>query len=125
VPGSSTTPGRTGTRAVAPIRIAFRQENGVGTRERTFAAPWLACALPYRRFAIAGARLGADAVRYTFIVADFHRLLLAGLTGALWSKPGPPWRRRVGLPLILGPSGTRPAHYHQTGAEKGYRFAGN
>ena len=39
--------------------------------------------LPHRRFALtfAGddARLGADAVRYSFIVSDFHRLLLAGL----------------------------------------------
>jgi hypothetical protein len=59
-----------------------------------FAAQWLAYALPYRRFADANvdtltgtlvdtcARLGADAVRYTFIVADFHRLLLAGFSGA-------------------------------------------
>src|SRR5262245_18672553 len=56
---------------------------------RSFAAQWLACAYPYRRFActLAGtrARLGADAVRYSFIVADFHRLLLAGFTGALRS----------------------------------------
>ena len=48
-----------------------------------FAAQWLAYALPYRRFTCAltgaGARLGADAVRYSFIAADFHRLLLAGL----------------------------------------------
>lgn len=36
MPGSSTTPGRMGTRAAAPIRIAFRQENGVGARERVF-----------------------------------------------------------------------------------------
>ena len=87
MPGSSTTLGHMDTRVVVPIRVAFRQENGVGARERTFAAPWLACAYPCRRFActLAGtcARLGADAARYTFIVADFHRLLLAGLTGAL------------------------------------------
>ena len=112
MPGSSTTPCHMDTRAVAPIRIAFRQENGVGTRERTFAAQWVACALPYRRFAIAGARLGADAVRYSFIVADFHRLLLAGLTGALscsltsrhsvpqrvpvgWVSGSPPFRRQT------------------------------
>src|SRR5262245_14488792 len=29
------------------------------------------------------ARLGADAVRYSFIVVDSHHLLLAGFTGAL------------------------------------------
>ena len=46
-------------------------------------AQWLAYALPYRRFACAltdaDARLGADAGRYSFIVSDLHRLLLAGL----------------------------------------------
>ena len=48
-----------------------------------FVAQWLAYALPYRRFvdvlADGNARLGADVVRYSFIVSDFHRLLLAGL----------------------------------------------
>jgi hypothetical protein len=50
-------------------------------------AQWLAYALPYRRFAVAladdRARLRVDADRYSFIVSDFHRLLLAGLSGAL------------------------------------------
>jgi hypothetical protein len=49
----------------------------------TFAAQWLACTLTYRRFAgtlaDACARLGADAVRYTFIAVDLHHLLPAGL----------------------------------------------
>jgi hypothetical protein len=53
---------------------------------RVFAAPWLACVLPCRRFVgiltDADARLGADVDRYSFIVADLHRLLLVGLTGA-------------------------------------------
>ena len=48
-----------------------------------FVAQWLAYVLPYRRFvdvlANGNARLGADVVRYAFIVSDFHRLLLAGL----------------------------------------------
>ena len=30
MPGSTTTPGLMGARAVAPTRIAFRQQNGVG-----------------------------------------------------------------------------------------------
>jgi hypothetical protein len=68
MPGSSTTPGRSNARASAPARVAFRYQNGVGTRDmKSFAAQWLACALPYRRFATilanSGARLGADAVR--------------------------------------------------------------
>ncbi len=96
MPGSATTPGRMNARAVAFMRIAFHTCNGVGTRDNiSFAAQWLAYALPYRRFADAAvgtltgtlenacARLGADAVRYSFIATDFHRLLLAGLTGAL------------------------------------------
>ena len=87
MPGSTTTPGHTDTRAIVPVHIAFHTLNGVGTRnEETFAAPWLAYAFPYRRFARTlagtGARLGVDAVRYSFIVADFHHLLLAGFTGA-------------------------------------------
>ena len=80
MPGSTTTPGHMSTRVIAPTCVAFHTHNGVGTRDKNpFAAQWLACALPYRRFAIAGARLGASAVRYSIIVADFHRLLLAGL----------------------------------------------
>ena len=43
-----------GARTIAPIRVAFRQRNDVGTRdEGTFAAQWLACALPCQRFAVA------------------------------------------------------------------------
>ena len=83
MPGSLTTPGRLGTRDIVPMRVAFRLLDSVGTRKNSsFAAQWLACALPYRRFAIAGARLGASAVRYSFTVADSHHLLLADLTGA-------------------------------------------
>ena len=75
-----------GTRAVATICVAFQQSNGVGSRDKqSFAAQWLAYAFPYRRFARTlagtGARLGADAVRYSFIVRDSHPLLLAGLSG--------------------------------------------
>ena len=51
------------------------------------AAQWLACTFPYRRFAdiltAACARLGADVVRYSFIVVDLHHLLLAGLPAHL------------------------------------------
>ncbi len=84
MPGSLTTPGRTGARADAPVHVAFRSGYGVGARNYfPFAAQWLACAIPCRRFA-AGlaadhARLGADVVRYSFIASDSHRLLLAGL----------------------------------------------
>src|SRR5665811_2381919 len=47
-----TTLGRLGARTIAPIRIAFRQRNDVGTQdEGTFAAQWLAYALPCQRFA--------------------------------------------------------------------------
>jgi hypothetical protein len=83
MPGSATTPGRPGARDIAPVRVAFRAVNSVGSRDMPFAAQWLAYALPYRRFVHAladmHARLGADAGRYSFIVVDFHHLLLAGL----------------------------------------------
>jgi hypothetical protein len=84
MPGSPTTPGCSGACASAPDHVAFRRYDSVGARNiSTFAAQWLACTLPYRRFAEiladACARLGADVVRYTFIVMDLHLLLLAGL----------------------------------------------
>ena len=79
MPGSPTTPGRPGARTHAPVRVAFRDLKRVGARNKTsFAAQWLAYALPCRRFACtltnAGARLGADVGRYSFIVSDSHRL---------------------------------------------------
>src|SRR3954462_15371724 len=92
MPGSQTTPGRPGARADAPVHVAFRVRYRVGTRdEKSFAAPYLAYALPYRRFANAltgtDARLGADVVRYSFIAVDSHHLLLAGLPGAHRKNP--------------------------------------
>jgi hypothetical protein len=84
MPGSATPPGRLGARVIAPLRVAFRLLNGVGTRDsNSIAAQWRAYTLPYRRFAdllaAACARLGADVGRYSFIVMDLHHLLLAGL----------------------------------------------
>jgi hypothetical protein len=78
-----TTPGRAGARDNASVHVAFRETEHVGTRDfQAFAAQWLAYALPCRRFADtladAHARLGADVDRYSFIVVDFHHLLLAG-----------------------------------------------
>src|SRR3954464_13443102 len=84
MPGSLTTPDRPGARAGALARVAFRFGNSVGIRNyETFAAQWLACRVPCRRFApglaARHARLGADVDRYSFVVSDSHRLLLAGL----------------------------------------------
>ena len=95
MPGSSTTPGRPGTRAHAPVRIAFHLRNSVGTRDMNlYEAQWLACLFPCRRFAaaLAGARarLGVNVGRYSFIVSDSHRLLVAGLPAhceKLWTLP--------------------------------------
>jgi hypothetical protein len=83
MPGSPTTPGRMDTRDDASIRVAFHENDHVGTRDYlAFAAQWLAYVLPCRRFAVtltgASARLGADADRYSFTVGDFHLLLFAG-----------------------------------------------
>ena len=84
MPGSTTTPGHMSTRVIAPTCVAFHTHNGVGTRDKNpFAAQWLACALPYRRFADAltdaCARIGGDVDSYSFIAVDFHHILLAGL----------------------------------------------
>jgi len=84
MPGSQTTRGQMDTCDSASICVAFHQTYGVGTPENfTFAAQWLAYTLPCRRFAVTladdCARLGANADRYSFIAADSHRLLLAGL----------------------------------------------
>ncbi len=83
MPGSRTTPGSTDARDTAAAGVAFRVWNHVGAQDETFAAQWLAYAFPYRRFtcvlADADARLGANVDRYSFIAADLHRLLLAGL----------------------------------------------
>lgn len=84
MPGSSTTPGRPSACVGALGHVAFRYTNSVGTRNQfSIAAQWLACTFPCRRFADiltdACARLGADVVRYSFIVVDLHHLLLAGL----------------------------------------------
>jgi len=84
MPGSPTTPDRRGTRDRAPVRFAFHDLKRVGARETTsYAAQWLACALPCRRFVITltddDARLGTEVVRYTFLAVDSHHLLLAGL----------------------------------------------
>ena len=85
MPGSSTTPGRPSACVGALGHIAFHYTDSVGTRRQfSIAAQWLACTFPCRRFADiltdAGARLGADVVRYSFIVVDLHHLLLAGLS---------------------------------------------
>jgi hypothetical protein len=65
MPGSSTTPGRTGARDNAPVHVALRDSEHVGTRDKSclrgsVAGLWLPC----RRFADtltdARARLGAD-----------------------------------------------------------------
>jgi hypothetical protein len=88
MPGSTTTPGRPSTCDSALERLAFRYTDSVGTQDQfSFAAQWLACTFPYRRFADllaeVGARLGADVVRYSFIVVDLHHLLLPGLPAHL------------------------------------------
>jgi len=98
MPGSPTTPSRPSACVDTLGRMAFRYTDSVGTREEfSIVAQWLACTLPYRRFAdtLADdcARLGADVVRYSFIAVDSHHLLLAGLPAHLCENPGPQMSR--------------------------------
>src|SRR5215472_12943204 len=93
MPGSSTSPGRESVRVGALGYIAVYYTDSLGTGDQfSFAAQWLACTLPYRRFADiladACARLGADVDRYSFIAVDLHHLLLAGLPAHLWENTG-------------------------------------
>ena len=88
MPGSSTTPGHPRARVGALGHVAFRYTDSVSTRNKfSFAAQWLACTFPCRRFADVlakvRARLGADVGRYSFIAVDLHHLLLAGLPAHL------------------------------------------
>jgi len=47
MPGSSNSPGRSGARAHASVRVAFRFRNGVGTRDMDLCeVQWLAYVLP-------------------------------------------------------------------------------
>ena len=74
MPGSLTTPGRTGARAGAPVHLAFRSGYGVGARDDfPFAAQWLACAIPCRRFA-AGLATG-DALKWTPVLGPAVKVL--------------------------------------------------
>ena len=130
MPGSSTTPGRLGARVHAPIRVAFRIRNGVGTRDNNLCeAQWLACAFPYRRFAAVltddRARLGADVVSYSFTVSDLHRLLVAGLPAhceRLWTLPG---AQAQAAPQPRNRSSARPlaGSRHRLGAADGILLA--
>jgi hypothetical protein len=91
MPGSLTTPGRSGAcdgaeklfRQPEPPLYCLPRKAPCRHPGYPFAAQWLAYALPCRRFAdaLAGAcaRLGADVDRYSFIIVDLHHLLLAGL----------------------------------------------
>jgi hypothetical protein len=84
MPGSLTTLGRPDARDCAPDVLPSAADNASASQKYVvFEAQWLAYALPCRRFTAAladdSARLGADVVRYSFIVMDFHHLLLAGL----------------------------------------------
>jgi hypothetical protein len=86
MPGSPTTPGRAGTRDDAPVYVAFREYDHVGSRiVSSFrgSVAGLCAPLPTLRLHPHGAdaRLGAGVDRF-FTVMDLHHLLLAGLTGA-------------------------------------------
>ena len=111
MPGSSTTPGRPSACVGALGHIAFHYTDSVGTRNQfSIAAQWLACTFPCRRFADiltdACARLGADVVRYFFIVVDLHHLLLAGLPAHLCENVRTRRSRRIVFSIILSRCGS-------------------
>src|SRR6516162_8445330 len=108
MPGSPTTPGWPSARVGALGHVAFHYTDSVGTRNQfSIAAQWLACTSPCRRFADiladAGARLGADVGRYSFIAVDLHHLLLAGLPAHLCENSQEPTRWRIIFSITLLP----------------------
>jgi len=108
MPGSPTTPGWPSARVGALGHVAFHYTDSVGTRNQfSIAAQWLACTSPCRRFADiladAGARLGADVGRYSFIAVDLHHLLLAGLPAHLCENTQEPTSRRIVSSIALFP----------------------
>jgi hypothetical protein len=90
MPGSLTTPGCPSARVGALDHVAFRYLFSVGTRGYSYRGSMAGLCPPYRRFtaglATNNARLGDDAVRYSFIVSDSQRLLLASLPAHRDSK---------------------------------------
>lgn len=103
MPGSPTTPGRPGTRARAPVRIAFRDLKRVGTQEMiSFAAQWLACTLPCRRFvptlADDNARLqGLSRHESTDCISDSIERLMAAIVRTYVEVDGKPAIQRTQL----------------------------
>jgi hypothetical protein len=83
MPGSTTTRGQHGSCDIDTGCVAFCWTENISAPNLSYAAQYLACALPCERFTSAladiRASLGAGAVRYSFTVTDFHRLPLAGL----------------------------------------------
>ena len=82
MPGSTTTRGRHVSRNINTGHVAICGTENIGTPNLSYAAQYLACALPCERFTPTLANspsLGAGTVRYTFTVTDFHRLPVAGL----------------------------------------------
>jgi len=75
MPGFPTTPGHPGPRAHAPVCIAFRLRNGVGTRDMNLnEAQWRAYVVPYRRFAgaLAGDRCGSLLLHHVGLAPITH-----------------------------------------------------
>jgi hypothetical protein len=113
VPGCSTTPGRPSACVCALEHIAFRYTDSVGTRNQfSIAAQWLACTFPCRRFADiladACARLGAEVVRYSFIVVELHHLLLAGLPAQPCENVNPCEAQRICFSCAAAPQFSMP-----------------
>jgi len=89
--------------AITPASVSpSAGQTASALRTIPFAARWLACTIPYRRFvsglAAENARLGADVDRYSFIAVDSHHLLLAGLPAHL-TRIFLLLRKRVPLPF--------------------------
>ena len=73
---------------IATVRFAFRYRDTVGARDKSFAAQWLACASPCRRFAADLAIDGDDLIRIGIPPGRSIGVILNTLLLAVIEDPG-------------------------------------
>jgi hypothetical protein len=89
MPGSTTTRGRHVSRDIDTGRVAFCGTENISTPNLSYAAQYLACALPVNASRLPSrttrASLGAGTVRYTFTVTDADHS--AGINSPVPARP--------------------------------------
>ena len=108
MPGSLTTPGRSGTRIARPpvLPSAMTTASAPGTRF-PFAARWLAYALPYRRFAASRTTTHGSGLMWIATPSSQRSCTVYSLPGRAIAPTGPQPAHYVNVTAILGKAGNR------------------